>query len=329
MKTKLFRIVGFPFSIMLLLSFAGCTKHAENVSKVDKASIRLAWVYDMAEVGIFVAKDKGFYKDEGIDLEIKPGGFGLDPLKLVAAGSDTFGVGGGVNLLLAREKGLPLVAIAAEFQETPVGFVARKDSGILNFPDFKARKIGVQTGADTDTIYRALLNKFGMSSADVHEVPIQFDPTPFVSGQIDVLPGYVTNQPITLKSQGIETTVITAASQGLNIYGNVYFVTQETLSKSPDLIKRFLRATRKGWELAISSPEAAIDSVKSRSKDFGQEDLMQIRAAVIPYIQPKGSKVPLEDMTLERWKETYQALIRSGLSQTVRPIPEAFHQLSY
>ena len=87
--------------VALAILCPGCDGPAKGP---DKVSLRLAWVYDMAEVGIFVAKDKGFYEKEGIDLEIKPGGFGLDPLKLVAAGSDEFGVGGAVNLLLARER---------------------------------------------------------------------------------------------------------------------------------------------------------------------------------------------------------------------------------
>ena len=308
----------------LLLILAGCGKKAPQTGGLEKASLRLAWVYDMSEVGIFVARDHGFYKEAGIDLEIKPGGFGLDPMRLVAAGGDTFGVGGAVNLLLAREKGLPLVAVAAEFQETPVCFITRKDSGINNFADFKGHKVGVQTGADTDTIFRALLNKFGMSSSDLTEVPIQFDPTPFVSGQIDVLPGYVSNQPITLGDRGIKTTVITAASQGLNIYGNVYFVNEQTLTKNPDLVRHFLAATRKGWELAISSPETAIESIKARSKDFNDEDLRKIYTAVIPYIEPQNSRQAIFKMTATRWIETYHALKQSGISTRTIDVSKAF-----
>jgi NitT/TauT family transport system substrate-binding protein len=321
MKATILKSFTYGVALLLLLPLAACKKRES--AGLEKASLRLAWVYDMAEVGIFVAKDKGFYAEEGIDLEIKPGGFGLDPLKLVAAGSDTFGVGGGVNLLLAREKGLPLVSIAAEFQETPVGFIARKDSGTVNFSDFKGRRVGIQTGADTDTIYRALLKKFNMTSSDVKEVPIQFDPTPFVSGQIDVLPGYVTNQPITLANQRIETKVITAASQGLNIYGNVYFASEKCLKDNPDLAKRFLRATKKGWEVALASPPDAIASIRARSKDFSDADLEKIHAAVIPFIQPSGGQSLLAQ-DLEKWKATQKALIDSGLSTNPGNISNVF-----
>ena len=321
MKPTILLSIACLTSILFVLPLASCKKG--EPAGLEKASLRLAWVYDMAEVGIFVAKDRGYYEEEGIDLEIKPGGFGLDPLKLVAAGSDTFGVGGAVNLLLAREKGLPLVSIAAEFQETPVGFITRKDSGIINFPDFKSRKVGVQTGADTDTIYRALLNKFNMTPLDLTEVPIQFDPTPFASGQIDVLPGYVTNQPITLANQGIETKVITAESQGLSVYGNIYFVSEKTLKEHPKLAERFLRATKRGWDLALSSPEEAIASIKSRSKDFSDADLRKIYAAVVPFIKPTNGE-PVLTQNLKKWKATQDALKGSGLSPSPVDINAAF-----
>jgi NitT/TauT family transport system substrate-binding protein len=324
MKATILKSITCGVALLLLLPLAACKK--KESAGLEKASLRLAWVYDMAEVGIFVAKDKGFYEEEGIDLEIKPGGFGLDPLKLVAAGSDTFGVGGGVNLLLAREKGLPLVSIAAEFQESPVGFITKKDSRILNFPDFKGRAVGIQTGSDTDTIYRALLNKFKMSSSDIKEVPIQFDPTPFVSGQIDVLPGYVTNQPITLANQSINTNVITAKSQGLSIYGNVYFVNEETLAKKPDLVAGFLRATKKGWNLALSSPEVAIQSIQARSNDFTEADLLKIHAAVTPFIKPDGEEQVLFQ-SLEKWKSTQEALVGAGLSTNPVEINKAFKSM--
>jgi NitT/TauT family transport system substrate-binding protein len=322
MKTRILLSLLAVTTLMLL--GAACSTRVEPPKSPDKVSLRLAWVYDMAEVGIFVAKDKGFYEKEGLDLEIKPGGFGLDPLKLIAAGSDSFGVGGAVNLLLAREKGLPLVAIAAEFQHTPVGFIVRKDSGIKNFPDFRGRKVGVQTGADTDTLYRAMLAKFAMSAKDVREVPIQFDPTPFVAHQIDVLPGYVSNQPITLRNQGIDTAVITAASQGLNVYGNVYFVSEKTLQERPDLVRRFIRATKAGWEYAIGNREAAISALKARSKDFTDADLEEIYAAVIPFIQPDEGSVALLGMTSSRWDATYDVLTKAGLSTTPKPVNEAF-----
>ncbi len=248
-------VLGPIFALLL----SGCSNQGENQPAstsapsqvLEKVSFRLAWVPDMAEAGVFVAKEKGYFAKEGLDVTIEPGGFGLDPIKLVATGGNDYGIAGAGNLLLARAQGVPVVAIGAEFQNTPVGFITHKKSGIHSFADFRGKRVGIQTGADTDVLFRALLVKNGMSQKDVDEVPIQYDMSPFVNGLIDVLPGYVTNQPVVLRSKGFKINVITAKSQGLSYYGNVFFTTEEKISKHPDQVRRFMLAIREGWQDAL------------------------------------------------------------------------------
>ncbi|MFZ4857808.1 MAG: ABC transporter substrate-binding protein [Desulfuromonadaceae bacterium] len=318
--------------VVIMLCITACTKQPEKAAQPQapiQASLRLAWVYDMAEVGVLVAKERGFYAKEGIDLKIEPGGFGLDPFKLVAADSNDFGVGGAGNLLLAREKGVPVVSVGTEFQNTPVGFIVREESGISNFKNFRNKKVGVQTGSDTDVLYRALLTQNGMKSSDVKEIPIQFDMTPFVAKNIDVLPGYVTNQPITLAGKGVKTRVITAKSEGLNYYGNIFFVTEKTLKERPELVKRFMRATKAGWEHALTNKADAIAALKVYTKDFGDNDLDKIYDAVMPFIKPDEQAVPLLGMTRQRWESTQNVLTSSGLMKKTLDISSAYSSISY
>jgi ABC-type nitrate/sulfonate/bicarbonate transport system substrate-binding protein len=312
------------FWLLALVALLASTSYGQRGPETKKISFRLAWVADMAEVGVFVAKEKGYFKREGLEVEIQPGGFGLDPLKLVAAGSNDFGIGGAGNLLLARERGLPVVAIAAEFQTTPVGFVTRKDSGITTFAQFRGKRVGIQTGADTDVLYRALLVRHGMKPTDVKEVPIQYDMGPFVNNIIDVLPAYVTNQPITLRSQGIEVNVITAASQGVRYYGNIFFTTSDMLKKNPDTVRRFVRAVHDGWSHALSNQADAITALEAFTKEFKPADLDKIYDAVMPFIRPDEQNVPLLGMTRGRWESTYQVLKDAGLSQSPQPVEQAY-----
>lgn len=313
-------------SVISLALLAGCGKSedmpmasAAKPAALEKVTFRLAWVYDMAEVGVLVAKEKGYFEKEGLEVAIEPGGFGLDPIKLVAAGSNDYGIGGAGNLLLARAQGVPVVAIAAEFQNTPVGFVTHKDSGITSFSAFRGKRVGIQTGADTDVLYRALLAKNGMASKDVKEVPIQFDMGPFVNNLIDVLPGYVTNQPITLKGKGFDTNVITAASQGLSYYGNVFFTTEKTLKEKPDQAARFVRAVRAGWADALANKPDAIAALRKYTQEFDPKDLDRIYDEVMPFIRPDEKDVPLLGMSRARWENTAGILVSAGL---VKQVPE-------
>ncbi len=303
------------------------TKTETTTSKpavMEKIKFRLAWVYDMAEVGILVAKEKGYFAKEGLDVTIEPGGFGLDPIKLVATGSNDYGIGGAGNILLARAQGVPIVAIGAEFQNTPVGFITHKDSGITSFADFKGKRVGVQTGADTDVLYRALLAKNHMTSQDVTEIPIQFDMGPFTNKIIDVLPGYVTNQPITLKGKGFETNVITAASQGLNYYGNVFFTTEATLKNKPEQVARFQRAVLAGWQDALTNKADAIAALQKYTQEFDPKDLDQIYDAVMPFIRPDEQGVPLLGMSQARWSQTAQVLLDAGLLKKMPDLHAAY-----
>lgn len=326
MNSKKISTVLFLILVTLTLSCTREKNDAQSKKQILQASIRLAWVYDMAEVGIFVAKQQGFYDKEGIDLKIEPGGFGLDPFKLVAAGTNDFGVGGAGNLIMARGKGIPVIAVGAEFQNTPVGFITKADSMINSFKDFKGKKVGVQTGADTDVLYQALLTKYGMTSNDVKEVPIQYEMTPFVSGEIDVLPGYVTNQPIQLFDKGINTKLITAKSEGLRYYGNVYFVRENTLKEHPELVAKFLKATLAGWEHAILNKKDAISAVKYYAKDFDDKGLDRIYDAVIPFIKPDEPNVKILGMSTAKWESTYDVLIKAKLLSNQVPISSLFTQ---
>lgn len=306
--------------LVAILGFVGCQQQEKPAQNIG---FRLAWVPDMAESGVFVAREKGFFAAHGLSVQIHPGGFGLDPFKLVAAGSDQFGVGGAGNLLLARERGVPVVAIAAEFQSTPVGFITRSDSGIVSFPQFRGKRVGIQTGADTDVLYRALLAKHQMTKTDVVEVPIQYEMTPFVSGAIDILPGYVTNQPITLRAQGLEVNVITAASQGLTYYGNVFFTSEDMIRQNPDTVRRFVAALAEGWQHALSNKADAINSLQAFTKDFKANELDQIYEAVVPFIRPDGNRALL-GMDHSRWESTYQVLKAAGLSSNPMPTDKAY-----
>ncbi len=320
-----------PFLIACLAVFLVACSSEDDAQAIEEQqetlqsiSFRLAWVPDMAEAGVFVARKFGYFQSNGLEVKIEPGGFGLDPIRLVAAGSNDFGIAGAGNLLIARSQGVPVVAIAAEFQNTPVGFVTRADSGITQFEDFRGKRVGVQTGADTDVLFRALLAKHDMTSSDVREVPIQFDMGPFVNNLIDVLPAYVTNQPITLKNRGFDINVLTAKELGLQYYGNVFFTTEEMVRTNPELVTSFVRAIDQGWRRAIDDREAAIEAVAAFTDDFERSELEEIYEAVIPFILPDEEDVQVLGMTRTRWVDTAQVLIDAGLIRDIGDIDRAF-----
>lgn len=128
-----------------------------------------------------------------------------------------------------------------------------------------------------------------------------------------MLPGYVTNQPITLQSKGVETTVISAKSEGLNYYGNVFFTTEKTLRENPEQVRRFVRALHAGWQDALDNKADAIAAIHKNTKDFDPKDLDKIYDAVTPFIRPDEKDVLLLGMTPVRWENTAKVLQDAGL----------------
>jgi NitT/TauT family transport system substrate-binding protein len=315
----------------LIVAFvAGCRGESPgnpgNPAKPEKRkiSVRLAWLPDMAEVGLFVAKDTGEFAKENLDVDIEAGGFGLDPIKLVASKSNDFGIAGAGNLLLARERGIPVRTIAAEFQETPVVFLAKK--GREKFVSLRGKRVGIQTGADTEIIYRALLRASGVSSEEVTETGIEYDMRPFIAGDIDVLPAYVTNQPIALAANGIAVDSINPQSLGIDYYGNMFFTSEDMIASDPETVRRFVTALRRGWKRALTDKRTAVAVMSKRLPGVPVATLEKSWDTLAPYIIPGASQpgVPILGMTEQRWRSTYDVLIRNGLSRKQIEVPTVF-----
>jgi len=131
------RVLAFSMGLGLLLG--GLPAAAQ-----EKASVRLKWLPQAQFAGIYMAKEKGFYLAEGIDMTINPGGPNISAEALVAAGTDQFAQGGGVDSqVTSRAKNLPLVTIGIMHQKTPFVFISHADSGIKAVKDFKGKKVSV------------------------------------------------------------------------------------------------------------------------------------------------------------------------------------------
>jgi len=295
---------------LILILGAGCAPRPAS-----EVSLRLKWILYAGWAGELVALDQGLWAEEGVAVDIKPGGFELDPIKLVAAGSDQIGVAGADQILLAREKGIPLVAFAVQYQEVPVGFVALKESGIERPTDFVGKRVGVKYGTDVEPIYRALMASVGVSTDDLEEVPVKFDISPLYEGLVDVYPGYLTSDLLIPGEMGYEVNTIRASDYGVSVYGNVYFCTEAFLESHRDLIVRFVRGTAEGWNRALKmAPEEVAALAVAANDGLDIEHETDVAAALQPYVMPEGFS--FGQMSEEGWRALYSMLRDRGIIET-------------
>jgi NitT/TauT family transport system substrate-binding protein len=226
----------------------------------DKVSLRLKWLHQAQFAGYYVAKEKGFYKEEQLDVTINPGGPQLVAENLVASGADDFAQGGGMETTLTgREKGLPLVAIAAVFPKAPVYLVAKKESGITKLEDFAGKKVSMwYTGMQY--IVRAMLKSRGVDPAKMTEVPQPVTMAPFLRNEVAVASVTGFNELQTLYAEGLRDLVLfDPADYGIVIPRDTIVTTEKTIKERPEVVQRFLRASLRGWKYAIENQAEAVD----------------------------------------------------------------------
>ena len=221
----------------------------------EKVSLRLKWLHQAQFAGYYVARDKGFYAEEKLDVTINPGGPQIVAENLVASGAEDFAHGGGLETAMTgREKGLPLVVIAALFQKTPFLLVAKKESGVTKLEDFPGKKISMwYTGMQF--IVRGMLRAKGIDPAKITEVPQAVTMAPFLRGEVDVASVTPYNELQTLYEGGHKDLVLfDPADYGVVVPRDPIVTSEKMIKERPAVVQGFLRASLRGWKWAVEHP---------------------------------------------------------------------------
>ncbi len=310
---------AFPvFVASLLLAgvlFPACQQKPPTETQLIKVSIRLQWVHQAQFAGVYVAKEKGFYSEKGLDVTIFPGGADFNAIKLVAAGSNDFGIWTADQLVLARAQGVPVKAISAVFQKSLACFIAKESSGIKSPRDFVGKKVGMAYGYDSETLYVAMLKKLGVDRSKIREIPVQYDLARFWRGEIDVWPAYRINQPITAEQLGVPINIIDPAEFGIESYSDVLFTTDKMIYEKPALVEAFLSATLKGWQWALSHPEEAARIVLQQDSHLDYQHELAMLRIEAPLVQP-SPEVAVGTMRRSVWESIRRMLLDQGALKT-------------
>jgi ABC-type nitrate/sulfonate/bicarbonate transport system substrate-binding protein len=276
---------------------------------LENISVRLKWFNQAQFAGFYVAKEKGFYQEGGLEVTLNPGGPDFPSIQMVAGGSEQFGVAGADQVLVGRGKGVPVVAVAALYRKSPFVLFSLKNAGIDQPQKFTGKRIGVKIGGNEELLYRAVLKKAGVDSKALSETPVKFDMTPLLTGQLDVWPGYTINEVLSAQEKGFDVNVISPADFGINVYADTLFTTEKLIEEKPDLVRRFVAATIKGWNYAIANPEEAARMTLKYGPKLTYEHELAMMKASVPLLAP--DKNPIGSMQPAVWNDL-QGLLLEG-----------------
>lgn len=265
-------------ALLSLVALVISSSFAQNQDLVD-VCFQSKWFPQAQFAGYFVAQEKGFYTEEGLDVTILDGG-NVNPTVQVASGGCDFGTDWIANMLVQREQGLEVVQIAQIFQDSGYRMVALQDSGIESLEDLGGRTVGVW-GFGNEFVAQAVFDVLDMTSnldptvtnPDVNAVVYAFDPSLVFPNEVEVASAMTYNELDQIVGLGfpLDTlNVLDPADIEAELLEDLIFTTPELLEtdnfkgsglSGREVAERFLRATIRGWEYAVENQEEAVDIV--------------------------------------------------------------------
>ncbi|MBC7283330.1 ABC transporter substrate-binding protein [Hoeflea sp.] len=281
----------------------------------DEVTLQLKWVAQSQFAGYYVAQDKGFYEEAGLDVEIKPGGPDIAPEQVIAGGGADVIVDWMGGALAAREKGVGLVNIAQPFKKAGMQLVCPADGPIKTEADFKGHTLGVWFFGNEYPFY-AWMNKLGLSTDGgpdgVTVLKQSFDVQPLIQKQADCISVMTYNEYWQLIDAGYkpeDLIVFNYSEMGNDLLEDGLYAMEDDLADPAfaEKMVRFVKASMKGWEYAIANPEEAASIVMDNG---GQDENHQVRmmGEVAKLIdEPDAKLIP------EAYERTAQALLDQGI----------------
>jgi NitT/TauT family transport system substrate-binding protein len=292
-------------ALLVGAALAGCHRSSTGM-ELTKLTLQADWYPQPEHGGFYTALVKGYYKQEGLDITIQPGGPYLTVEQQVAAGAAQFGMSSSDKMLESVADGQPLVAVAATMQRDPQGIMVRKNSPIHTFEELNGHKVAIKTGS---TWWEYLVKRYQLTA--VHEVPAMMNVANFVADPEYIQQAFATSEPFFAHQSGIETRVLLTSDAGYNPY-RVMFTKRDFLNEHPEIVARFVRASLKGWRDYLNDPRAAHAVIAklnpALSPDWMQFSWKALRDGhFVADDRPSGAQ--LGQMNPERWAAMYAQLL--------------------
>ena len=322
------------FTLFFSLILVGCgneeAKEKENngtsksEKELEKITVVLDWTPNTNHTGLYVAKDQGYYEEEGLDVEIiMPGESGAD--QLVASGKADFGVSYQESITQARIQDVPIVSIAAVIQHNTSGFASPVEKNIVSPKDFEGKKYGGWGSPIEESVISSLMKQ---ENADPKEVSIiNIGNTDFftaVERDVDFAWIYYgwTGVESKLRGKDINMVYLTDYSEKLDYYTPVLATNEEMIENDPEKIKAFLKATSKGYQFTIDKPDQAADILIKAAPDLDPELVKKSQDWLSPRYQDDA--IRWGEQKLEVWENYANWMFENKLLEKELDAAKAF-----
>lgn len=298
-------------------------------------SFILSFIPNVQHAGFLVASARGFYADEGLDVEIVPAGPNVDPVASVGDGSASLGQVDYGQLLRAREAGVPIKSIAQTYQKSFLNWYSSKDSGIATVADWKGHTVGqIQVGEDPEV--RLMLASVGLTPEDITATQQSFGIDDYVGGKVEVGTGVVFFHPAAFNGMSDMTwpddfNVFTPDDNGAPIASQTVATSEDLIANDPAALTCFLRASIRGWQETFRDPAAAVTDVMTFIPEGAIPEPHQQAAIgdVLPIVGTGADDPNILRIDPARYQESIDLLSTVDYFETEPPAAADTYDLSF
>jgi NitT/TauT family transport system substrate-binding protein len=301
----------------------------------EKIVLLLNWYTYSEHAPFYLGKERGYFDQEGLDLDIQEGrGSGIT-VQAVAAGTATFGYADVPTMIKAASKGAPVTAVGVALQTSPMSVMGFADKNIRKPEEIKGKIVAVTPGDSMSQIWPLFLKKTNLKEGDFKQVAgdAQTKLNAVINGQADLLLGYVMDQAIKLQDATHKQVYpIRFADYGVNLVSSGIIVQKDFLKNKPDVAKRFMRAATRSLEEAAKNPDAAIDAMLKAQPKSGVKDtaLVGLKNTIALYRGPDNPNDRPFRVGAKNMSETLQLLVEyGGLDKATAGKPEDYYTNDY
>jgi NitT/TauT family transport system substrate-binding protein len=300
----------------------------------DQVAVQLDYVVRGNHAMFFVAKEKGYFAKQGIDVtDIRKGTGSPNAMRLVGNGNAEFGFGDLPTLAVARSQNVPVVALAAVNQHSPLAMIAlAKSHKLTKASDIKGLNIGIHPAGSTYIFFKAFLAANGLTDKDFTMSTVS---PPYESylllGRVDAVPGYVDAEVPELEAKAGgpgSLSILLGADAGYPVYGSGLFTSEKMIAEKSDLVQRFVTAYLQAFRDVIENPEEAAAIVVKANPEYAQKKdvlVKQIQADINSTFFSDDTKAHgIGSMTSAKWTATTRTLLDQGAMKQPIDVAAAF-----
>ena len=281
---------------------------APAAGALEQVALQLKWTHAFQFAGYYMAQEKGYFREAGLDVDIREAGPETNVVNEVADGRAEYGVGTS-SLLLDYRNGRPVVVLAAIFQHSPLVLIAAKNGEIRNPGDLAGQRVMFEKHSEELLAY---LRREQLDMTRIIQVPHRFDPQALIRGEVAAMSAYEISEPYILEQAGFRYRTFSPRSVGIDFYGDNLFTSRAEIEHNPARVAAFRAASLRGWQYALDHIDETIELILQRYPGHVDRAYLQFEAdRMLPLVH--DDLVGIGYMHEGRWRHIADTYVELGM----------------